>query len=64
MRTIAIQCTDNRMGERVVLLTPVYCTHAFNDGQIAIRSAMNAVDGHAELIWLPVFTEWWDEQDS
>jgi hypothetical protein len=60
MRTVAIQCTDNLMVERGVLLTSTYSTHEFDDGRIAIRAAMSTSIGYHDMIWLPVFTEWFD----
>jgi hypothetical protein len=47
------------MADRGVLLTPIY-TENLKNGDRHIRAAMSTSIGYSNMIWLPVFTEWFD----
>ncbi len=61
MRTVAVRCTDNYMDDRVVLLTPIYAENLKYRNRHIRASMSNGRDGIAVLLWLPIFTEWWND---
>ena len=58
--TVAVRCTDNMMDDRVVILVPIY-TENLEHGDRHIKASMSRYGGYSKMVWLPVFTEWWDE---